>query len=376
MAEGLASAIGQPVLVAGKGEGILRFYGPHNKKKKEIYCGVEFSEPIGNCNGSVGWHKYFKCAKNHGVLVKEVEVTMTLLNDEKPSPKPEKKKKKKSSKSKKSTDSPPEEPVEVVIELNTESGQNEETTPQEEPAVEEGKVTEEAYNGFEAVENEEPNEGTEKENDGEENEEENDEDNNENKPAPLAAWHDGFNLKDEDTPPEPINRPIRKKKSSISQEMFENRLKEEESERQKEITEAKVSRLLEAQMSGTSINYTKQQVVSPPVHEKQSDRGELELERLAEEKRKEEAAEKALQIENAKKRQAEREEAKQKAALVQSQERKRKEEEEKQQKIEEQQRILQEKVGLSQLDLKKTGTNTLKRNTSKNKHPMLATMQM
>jgi hypothetical protein len=70
--------VGKQVTVTGysgsglQGEtafGTLQFMGEH-KKTKDAMCGVVFQTPIGNMDGKDKGHKYFKCAENHGVLVK------------------------------------------------------------------------------------------------------------------------------------------------------------------------------------------------------------------------------------------------------------------------------------------------------------------
>ena len=68
--------VGKRVAVQGYGcKGVLRFYGPHVKKKADR-CGVELDEPLGKNNGTVDGHQYFSCPHKHGVLCAPGKVTV------------------------------------------------------------------------------------------------------------------------------------------------------------------------------------------------------------------------------------------------------------------------------------------------------------
>eukprot|EP00040_Diaphanoeca_grandis_P037582 m.245811 g.245811 ORF g.245811 m.245811 type:complete len:241 (+) comp33840_c9_seq3:270-992(+) len=50
-------------------QGTVRYYGPHQSKKRRIVYGIELDEPLGDNNGTVYEKKYFTCDTNHGVLL-------------------------------------------------------------------------------------------------------------------------------------------------------------------------------------------------------------------------------------------------------------------------------------------------------------------
>ena len=62
-----AWAIGDQVLVVGKGAGIIAFVGEHHVTG-EYRIGVELDEPRGKNDGTVSGHRYFQCKLLHGVL--------------------------------------------------------------------------------------------------------------------------------------------------------------------------------------------------------------------------------------------------------------------------------------------------------------------
>lgn len=84
---------GSKVIVEGMGAGTLMFYGLHHKKSSPR-CGVELDEANGKNNGTVGGHTYFTCEDKHGCLVDPGKVELVEAGNEKK----EKKKKKKSKK--------------------------------------------------------------------------------------------------------------------------------------------------------------------------------------------------------------------------------------------------------------------------------------
>lgn len=61
--------------------GTLRFYGEHHINPS-VRCGVELDAPFGRNNGTVRGHEYFKCPRNHGVLVspKKVRVLSAITD--------------------------------------------------------------------------------------------------------------------------------------------------------------------------------------------------------------------------------------------------------------------------------------------------------
>lgn len=73
-----AGHVGARVAVAGyEGEGTMLFYGNHQSKKGKR-VGVRLDLAVGNNNGTVGGHKYFRCDAGHGVLVSPKKVNATL----------------------------------------------------------------------------------------------------------------------------------------------------------------------------------------------------------------------------------------------------------------------------------------------------------
>eukprot|EP00043_Microstomoeca_roanoka_P011985 m.113350 g.113350 ORF g.113350 m.113350 type:complete len:2370 (-) comp15356_c3_seq2:346-7455(-) len=61
--------------------GTLLFFGLHHKKGI-LRCGVALDEPVGLNNGTVGGHKYFDCAEQHGVLCNPSKVSVVPNNDD------------------------------------------------------------------------------------------------------------------------------------------------------------------------------------------------------------------------------------------------------------------------------------------------------
>ena len=56
-------------------EGVLRFVGKH-ATKKGLRCGIELDKPVGNNNGTVNGHEYFKTEENKGILCVPKKVTL------------------------------------------------------------------------------------------------------------------------------------------------------------------------------------------------------------------------------------------------------------------------------------------------------------
>ncbi|XP_072520926.1 uncharacterized protein [Salminus brasiliensis] len=66
--------IGDRVLVCNSRPGVLKYKGP-TAFAGGFWAGVELDTPKGNHNGTFRGVKYFTCKKNHGVLVREEDVT-------------------------------------------------------------------------------------------------------------------------------------------------------------------------------------------------------------------------------------------------------------------------------------------------------------
>lgn len=73
-----AEDIGKRVTVAGRGDGVLRYFGPHRKGDK-IVCGVELDDECGDHTGTVEGRSYFTCPAKKGVLVDPREVSVEDL---------------------------------------------------------------------------------------------------------------------------------------------------------------------------------------------------------------------------------------------------------------------------------------------------------
>ena len=56
-------------MVRGKGVGLVAFVGEH-RIEGTPRVGVILRRPLGKNDGVVGGHRYFSCARNHGVLCK------------------------------------------------------------------------------------------------------------------------------------------------------------------------------------------------------------------------------------------------------------------------------------------------------------------
>lgn len=73
--------IGARVTVEGyDGEGTLLFFGNHIKTKK-LRAGVRLDKPVGNNNGTVNNHKYFRCDPGHGVLCAPKKISLVNPED-------------------------------------------------------------------------------------------------------------------------------------------------------------------------------------------------------------------------------------------------------------------------------------------------------
>jgi len=78
--------VGDVVLLQKKerGLGIVRYKGPlHCYDEEKIWLGIELTTPDGKNDGSVQDTKYFNCAPNHGVFVRQVrkKISSTELLD-------------------------------------------------------------------------------------------------------------------------------------------------------------------------------------------------------------------------------------------------------------------------------------------------------
>eukprot|EP01104_Vermistella_antarctica_P003353 TRINITY_DN13526_c0_g1_i1.p2 TRINITY_DN13526_c0_g1~~TRINITY_DN13526_c0_g1_i1.p2 ORF type:complete len:125 (-),score=19.64 TRINITY_DN13526_c0_g1_i1:120-494(-) len=57
--------------------GKIRYVGSPEfaKQKKHVWCGIELKTPDGRNDGSVDGTRYFRCTMNHGVFVKQDDVS-------------------------------------------------------------------------------------------------------------------------------------------------------------------------------------------------------------------------------------------------------------------------------------------------------------
>lgn len=58
--------------------GIVRFVGATNFADG-IWIGIEFDEPIGKCDGTIGGRRYFSCNKDHGIFLLAPDVTINSV---------------------------------------------------------------------------------------------------------------------------------------------------------------------------------------------------------------------------------------------------------------------------------------------------------
>jgi len=66
--------VGNAVLLRKRGLGIIRYKGPlHCDEEEQIWFGVELKTADGKNDGTVQNKKYFTCAPNHGVFVRQVK---------------------------------------------------------------------------------------------------------------------------------------------------------------------------------------------------------------------------------------------------------------------------------------------------------------
>jgi len=66
--------VGNVVLLRKRGLGIIRYMGPlHCNDDEQIWLGVELKTADGKNDGTVQNKKYFTCAQNHGVFVRQVK---------------------------------------------------------------------------------------------------------------------------------------------------------------------------------------------------------------------------------------------------------------------------------------------------------------
>ena len=75
----MGQQIGERVVVAGKGEGTLEYYGRVRRSQTDhgkIMCGVSLDDRVGLNDGTAGVWRYFICDPDHGIFIAPDKVTL------------------------------------------------------------------------------------------------------------------------------------------------------------------------------------------------------------------------------------------------------------------------------------------------------------
>ena len=64
----------------GRLQGIIRYIGTLNGSTSTRY-GIQLSKPLGDHDGTYKGHQYFKCEKNHGILVKRSSILKKIKSE-------------------------------------------------------------------------------------------------------------------------------------------------------------------------------------------------------------------------------------------------------------------------------------------------------
>ena len=68
----------------GDKHGVVQFVGTIPTLGKGVWCGVQFDEPVGTCNGRIGDRYFFKCPNNHGGFHRPSELAFEHITSRAP----------------------------------------------------------------------------------------------------------------------------------------------------------------------------------------------------------------------------------------------------------------------------------------------------
>jgi hypothetical protein len=63
----------------GDKHGVVQFVGTISTLGQGVWCGIQFDEPVGTCNGRIGDRYFFKCPSNHGGFHRPSELAFELI---------------------------------------------------------------------------------------------------------------------------------------------------------------------------------------------------------------------------------------------------------------------------------------------------------
>jgi hypothetical protein len=63
----------------GDKHGVVQFVGTIPTLGQGVWCGIQFDEPVGTCNGRIGDRYFFKCPSNHGGFHRPSELAFELI---------------------------------------------------------------------------------------------------------------------------------------------------------------------------------------------------------------------------------------------------------------------------------------------------------